>query len=87
MFFVALVKMKGKVTPAFVEASQENCKNPPSGIKFHSVFATLGQYDFVITFEATNKKTAVKWAIPWSEFCEIQTMTAVPYEEALQLFK
>ena len=87
MFFVALIKMKGKVTPAFVKASLENCKNPPPGIRFHSVFATLGQYDFIIIFEAPDEKTALKWAIPWGEFCESQTMSAVPYEEALQLLK
>ena len=87
MFFVALMKIKGKVTPAFVEATQKACKTPPSGIKYHSVFCTLGQYDFVITFEAPDEKEAMKWAMPWAEFCETQTMVAVPYEEALKLLK
>ena len=68
MFFVALLKMKGKVTQAFIEATQNSCKSPPLGIKYHSVFCTLGQYDFVITFEAPDEKEAMKWAIPWSEF-------------------
>ena len=87
MFFVALLKMKGKVTPEFIEATQKSCHNPPPGIKYQSVFCTLGQYDFVITFEAPNEKEAMKWAIPWAGFCETQTMVAVPYEEALRLLK
>jgi len=87
MFFVALMKMKGKVTQAFIEATQKACKNPPPSIKYHSVFCTLGQYDFVITFEAPDEKEAMKWAVPWGEFCETQTMVAVPYEEALKLLK
>jgi len=51
------------------------------------VFCTLGQYDFVITFEAPDEKEAMKWAMPWAEFCETQTMVAVSYEEALKLLK
>jgi len=34
-----------------------------------------------------DQKEAMKWAIPWGEFCETQTMAAVPYEEALRLLK
>ena len=87
MFFVALLKMRGKMTEAFIEATQKSCKNPPLGIKYHSVFCTLGQYDFVITFEAPDEKIAMKWSIPWAEFCKTQTMVAVPYEESLKLLK
>jgi uncharacterized protein with GYD domain len=87
LFFVALVKMKGKMTPAIIEAMQKACKSPPPGIKYHSVFCTLGQYDFVITFEAPDEKEAMKWAMPWAEFCDTQTMAAVSYEEAMKLLK
>jgi len=87
MFFVALLKMKGKMTQAFIEATQNCCKSPPAGIKYHSVFCTLGQYDFVIIFEAPDEKEAVKWSIPWAEYCETQTMAAVPYTETLKLLK
>ena len=87
MFFVALAKIRGKVTPAFIESTQKACQNPPPGIKYHSVFCTLGQYDFVITIEAPDEKEAMKWTIPWAEFCDTQTMAAIPYEEALKLLK
>jgi uncharacterized protein with GYD domain len=87
MFFVALLKLKGKVTQAVIDSMQNSCQNPPPGIKYHSVFCTLGHYDFVITFEAPDEKEAMKLVIPWAEFCETQTMTAVPYKEALELLK
>lgn len=87
MFFVSLLKLKGKVTQAVIDAMQNSCQNPPPGIKYQSVFCTLGQYDFVITFEAPDEKEALKLTIPWAEFCETQTMTAVPYKEALKLLK
>jgi uncharacterized protein with GYD domain len=87
MYFVALLKLKGKVTQAVIEAMQNSCQNPPAGIKYHSVFFTLGQYDLVITYEAPNEKEAMKFAVPLAEFCETQTMTAVPYKEALELLK
>jgi uncharacterized protein with GYD domain len=87
MLFVALMKIKGKVTQALIEATQKACKNPPPGIKYQSVLCTLGQYDFVITFEAPDEKEAMKLVIPWAEYCETQTMVAVPYKEALKLLK
>ena len=87
MFFVALLKLKGKLTQAAVESMENSCKNPPPGIKYQNVFFTLGQYDFVIIFEAPDEKEAMKLTVSWVEFCEIQTMTAVPYKEALTLLK
>jgi len=87
MLFVVLAKLRGKITPEFIEATQKTCKNPPPGIKYHNIFWTLGQYDFVIIYEAPDEKKAIKWAIPWVEFCEIQTMVAVSHEEALKLLK
>ena len=47
MIFVALMKIRGKVTPAFIEATQKSHQSPPPGIKYRSMFSTLGQYDFV----------------------------------------
>ena len=87
MFFVTLAKMRGKMTPAFREATGKTLKSPPPGLKIHNVFWTLGQYDFVILYEAPNEKEAVKMAIRWNEFCETQTMVAVPQQEAEKVFK
>jgi len=62
MFFIVLAKMKGELTPEFRKATQKTLKNPPSGLKIHNVFWTLGQYDFVIIYEAPNEKEALKIA-------------------------
>lgn len=87
MFFVALAKMRGEMTPEFREANQKALKNPPPGMKIHNVFWTLGEYDFVIIYEAPSEREAIKMGTAWSKFCETQTMTAIPQEEAQKLFK
>jgi uncharacterized protein with GYD domain len=87
MLFVALAKIKGKVTPELVETAQNSCKNPPPGIKYHSVLCTLGQYDFVFIIEAPNVKEIMKLTASWTEFCDTQTMVAVPFDEAIKLFE
>jgi uncharacterized protein with GYD domain len=87
MFFVVLAKLRGKITPAFREATQKALKSPPPGLKIHNVFWTLGQYDYVIIYEAADEKEAVKMGVAWSEFCDTQTMVAIPNEEAQKLFK
>lgn len=87
MFFVTLAKMRGKMTPAFREVTQKALKSPPPGLKIHNVFWTLGQYDFVIIYEAPDEREAMKMAIPWGEFCETRTMVAIPNEEAQKMLK
>jgi len=47
MFFIVLAKFRGKMIPAFREATQGALKNPPPGVKIHNVFWALEQYDFV----------------------------------------
>jgi len=87
MFFVVLAKLRGKMSPTFMEATEKTMKSPPPGMKIHNVFWTLGQYDFVIIYEAPDEKEAIKMAVPWVEHCETQTMVAVPNEEARKLLK
>jgi uncharacterized protein with GYD domain len=87
MFFVVLAKMKGDLTPEFRELNQKTLKSPPPGLKIHNVFWTLGQYDFVIIYEAASEKEALKMGTAWGKFCETQTMVAIPTEEAQKLLK
>jgi len=82
VFFVVLAKLKGKISPAFMEATEKALKSPPPGLKIHNVFWTLGQYDFVLIYEAPNEKAAIKMGTEWVEFCDTQTLVAVPNEEA-----
>jgi uncharacterized protein with GYD domain len=87
MLFIVLAKLKGKITPEFREATQKALKTPPPDLKIHNVFWTLGQYDYVIIYEAASEKEAMKMGASWTEFCETQTMVAIPTEEAQKLFK
>jgi uncharacterized protein with GYD domain len=85
VFFVVLAKLKGKMSPAFMEATEKALKSPPPGLKIHNVFWTLGQYDFIIIYEAPNEKAAIKMGTEWAEFCDTQTLVAVPNEEAKKM--
>jgi uncharacterized protein with GYD domain len=87
MLFVSLAKLRGKITPAFQEATAKALKNPPPGLIIRNVFWLLGEYDFLILYEARDEKAALRMAIPWGEFCETQTMVAIPNEEAQQLLR
>ena len=87
MFFIVLAKMKGELTREFQEATKKALTSPPQGLKIHNVFWTLGEYDFVILYEAPNEKVAIKMGTAWGKFCETQTMVAIPHEEAQSMFQ
>jgi uncharacterized protein with GYD domain len=87
MFFIVLAKMRGEMTKEFREVNEKAMKNPPPGVKIHNVFYTLGQYDFVIVYEAPSEKEAIKMGAAWAKFVESQTLTAIPQEETGKLFK
>jgi len=87
MFFIVLAKMKGELTPEFRKATQKTLKSPHPELKIQNVFWTLGQYDFVIIYEAPNEKEALKMGTAWGRFCHCQTMVAIPSKEAQKLFK
>jgi uncharacterized protein with GYD domain len=85
MFFISLVKTRGELTPEFGKATEMVLKSPPPWLKIHNVFWTLGEYDFVIIYEAPDEKAALKAALPWTKFCTTQTMVAIPNEEAKKI--
>lgn len=87
MYFIVLAKMRGEITPEFQEATQKALTNPPPGLQIHNVFWTLGEYDFVIIYEAPSEKAAIMLGTQWGKFCETQTMVAMTQEDAQNLFK
>ena len=87
MYFIVLAKMRGEITSEFQKATQNALTSPPPGLKIHNVFWTLGEYDFVILYEAPSEQTAIMLGTQWGKFCETQTMVAVPQEEAQKIFK
>lgn len=86
MIFVSLVKVKKKPTKEsagkFTKSLGE-LKN--KGINILGGYWTLGRYDGVMIFEAPSEKGAMKFAISLAEDATVETMVAVPREEALKL--
>jgi uncharacterized protein with GYD domain len=87
LFFIVLAKIRGEITSEFTKATQKALKTPPPGLKIHNVYWTLGQYDFVIIYEAPSEKEAIKMGATWAKYCETQTMVAMPQEVAEKMFK
>jgi uncharacterized protein with GYD domain len=86
MYFIALVKFTKKQTKEVVAENMKRIETETKeGMKVHGVYWTLGRYDAVAIFEAPDEKTAMKMAIRRSEGMNIETLVAVPIEEAKKL--
>ena len=86
MIFIALCKWLKKptkeTTAQFTEYVDEMKKKD---FKILSWYWTLGRYHAVFIFEAPNEKDALKVSIDTSEKLSVETLVAVPREEALKL--
>ncbi len=85
MRFIALVKFKTKpkdFVPENLKMIEEETKK---GIKWMSIDWTLGRYDAVGIIEAPNEKEAMKMAVRRAHFLDLETMVAIPAEEARKL--
>jgi uncharacterized protein with GYD domain len=86
MLFVALVKYKQKATKAIVaENLRRNEADAKEGVKWLGIYWTLGRYDAVAIYEAPNEKAAMKMAIRRGDVLGIETLVAVPVDEARKL--
>ena len=86
MIFISLIKTKEKPTKETIDQANkmiDDLKN--RNVKLLSHYWTLGRYDAVIIFEAPTEKDAMKLAIEVSEGSTIETMVAIPREEAVKL--
>jgi uncharacterized protein with GYD domain len=80
MRFISLVKFKRKnFVPENLKMIEEESKK---GIKYLSINWTLGRYDAVAIFEAPDEKEAMKMALRRADFLDMETMVAIPAEEA-----
>lgn len=52
------------------------------GITWHGIYWTLGRYDAIAVFEAPSEQAAIKMSIRRGENMAIETLVAVPAEEA-----
>ena len=88
MLFITLCKWKVKRTK---EMMARNTKQKhlweKEGFKVLGWYWTLGQYDSVIIFDAKDEKAAMKLGIFASDTDSIETLVAVPREEAVKLLE
>jgi uncharacterized protein with GYD domain len=55
------------------------------GIKVLNWYWTLGRFDVVVVFEATDEKEALKFSVAAAEFVTTETLVAMPRQEAIAL--
>ena len=86
MIFISLLKDKKKPTKELTDRGTRMLDElKAKGIKILGFYWTLGRYDDVVIFEAPNEKEAMKLAIEAKDDVEMETMVAIPREEALKL--
>ena len=86
MIFIGLGKFRKKADKEFAAGATkvwEELKN--KGIKVIGQYWTLGRYDVAVVFEAANEKEALKVSLALAEFGAMETLVAIPREEALKL--
>jgi uncharacterized protein with GYD domain len=89
MWFITLVKMKKAPNPKEAESMNTMMKREADklGIKIHSLFMTLGQYDAVWILEAPDISGPMKMLMKGSETAYTETLVATSYEEAMKWIK
>jgi uncharacterized protein with GYD domain len=86
LFFISLLKDKKKPTKELTDKGTKILEDlKQRGIKILGFYWTLGQYDDVVIFEASDEKEAMKIAIEVKDDVEMETMVAIPREEAIKL--
>jgi len=84
--FIALVKFKKKQTKAIVAENLKRVEaDTKEGVTWLGIYWTLGRYDAVALYEAPSEQAAMKMAIRRAENMNIETLVAVPVEEARKL--
>jgi uncharacterized protein with GYD domain len=86
MYFISLLKFRKKPTKELIAANIKTMGlDEKEGVKFHSIFWTLGRYDVIGIFEAPNEKVAMKSQLRRAEVLASETLLAIPVEEARKL--
>ncbi len=80
MIFVTLLTPKGKGKEAI---SYLKKLKAPKGIKILDIYLTMGRYDGVILFEASDAKAAIRFAadVGLTTDYSVETLTAIPAKE------
>jgi uncharacterized protein with GYD domain len=86
LIFISLLRSKKSGSEAGIDQETKMLGSlKKKGIKILSYYWTLGRYDAVFIFEAPTEKDAMKLAIEFGEAVTVETMVAIPREEAIKL--
>ena len=86
MIFISLCKVRSKLTKeSLAEATKVIQRATEDGVKFLNIYYTLGRFDVIVIFEASNEKIAMKMAMSIGDIESTETLVAVPREEAMEL--
>ncbi len=86
MYFIGLVKFRKQVTrESVVESLRKQVLEAKEGIRYTGIYWTLGRYDVITIFEALNEAAAMNMAIRREDDFEMETLVAIPAEEARKL--
>jgi uncharacterized protein with GYD domain len=86
LFFISLLRSNKSGSEAGIDQETKLLGSlKKRGIKILSYYWTLGRYDAVFTFEAPSEKDAMKLAIEFGDAVTVETMVAIPREEAIKL--
>ena len=84
--YIGLVKFRKKPTRETIKVNLElNEKEKKDGSIVKATYWTLGRYDAVVIIEAPNEKVIMKSSIARGEWAHVETLVAVPAEEARKL--
>ena len=85
MIFINLGKFRKKPDKGKAGDTTELVKQfRNKGINILNWYWTLGRYDTVFIFEATNEKEALKVSTDIAEWVATETLIAIPREEAIK---
>ena len=88
MIFITLAKFRGKPTKESFEKSSKLFEQmTKEGTKILGMYWTLGRYDAVVIMEGRDEKTAMKDLIRFGDVASLETLVAVPREEAAKLLE
>ena len=86
MIFIGLGKFRKKPDKEFADGATKVWDElKKKGIKVIVQYWTLGRYDVAAVFEAANEKEALKVSLALAEFGSLETLVAIPREEAIKL--
>jgi len=86
LIFIGLAKFRHKPTKDSVaQADKIFEKAVKEGAKILGMYWTLGRYDAVVIIEGRDEKAAMKTSARFGDIVSMETLVAVPREEARKL--